>query len=65
MKTTLEERRDHKFARRFQGLQRLVKDIDARCEVSDKTLVEVEKVLRKVADSGLVEQYVDVIRRAN
>ena len=66
MKSTPEERNNHKLKRRFGQLHKLVRDLHKKTRKSQRSLDTVNQALEKVvSESTYLQQYLDAIRRAN
>lgn len=65
MKSTPEERQSWKEGRRIRNIKKLLRKIDARCARSEYLSREVEIILKRVSESGMIQMQIDAIRRAN
>jgi predicted transcriptional regulator len=65
VKSTHQERLDHKERRRFKRLDNLIDKIGMKMSKSERSIKIVDEVLAKLADQGHIKQIVETLRRAN
>ena len=63
--TTIEERQQHKEARRYRNMKRLVDQLGMKIANSQRSLKIVDEVLEKCSNNGTFGEMVNAIRRAN